>query len=49
IIYTLGFLVLYGGHDYVVNRIQDQEEIINTNNAVLMDVIKSSSDISVDV
>jgi methyl-accepting chemotaxis protein len=49
IIYTLGFLLLNWGYDYVVNRIQDQEKIINSKNDDLMAVIKSSSDISVSV
>jgi methyl-accepting chemotaxis protein len=49
IIYVLGFLLLNWGHDYVVGRIQDQEKIINRKNDELMDIIKSSSVISVTV
>lgn len=49
IIYTLGFLLLGSGHDYIVNKIRYQEEMINTTNKVVLDVIKTSSEITVNV
>ena len=49
IIYMVGFVLLNRGLDYTVDNIQDQEEIINTKNNELVNVIKSSSDISVNV
>ena len=49
IIYTLGFIILGRGHFYVVDRIRDQEGIINKKNNELVKVISASSDISVNV
>jgi len=49
IIYAIGFSILGRGHLFVINTIQKQGEIISSNSSVLMEVIQSSSDISLNV
>jgi len=49
ILYTIGFLILGRGNSFIINAIKKQEEIINSTNIALLDVIETSSEITVQV
>ena len=49
ILYAIGFLILGRGNSFIINAIKTQEEIINSTNIALLDVIETSSEITVQV